>query len=319
MSPKIDDPKKIKDPENFLVSIKEYRRLKSLVKAMEATNYDQIIVVTCDGKEGWRDLAEHSALIYYYAVCERLGVNNNSKFMSDANSFYTKYDIGYMRTKGLDAVRKNLLKLGLYESERAENEYIHIFKLRRTFTPAEIEDFYRRETERRLKNSLPVDSEVIDPCLWHNIAQFATTLHNKANNNLDKLTSSVNGKRIIELADNLLKNYLSASAIAKNHDQQALKYLKTMRSDLRALTLEIKIISAIKQWDAYICVDLISKAETIKNSLDANIARFAKPPKAPKPPKPAQPQPPKPPKAPELSNPLSQLPLGDLLDKETKS
>ena len=60
--------KKFKEPENFLVSIKDYRRLKRIIKTMEATNYNKIIVATCDGKEGWRDIAEHSALIYYYAV-----------------------------------------------------------------------------------------------------------------------------------------------------------------------------------------------------------------------------------------------------------
>ncbi len=308
--------KKFKEPENFLVSIKEYRQLKRIIKAMETTNYDKIIVVTCDGKEGWRDIAEHSALIYYYAVRKKL--NGQNKFMSDANSFYTRYDIGYMRTKGLNAVRDNLVKLGLYKSERAENKYIHIFELNRTFTQRELDGYYKQEIERRLKNSLPLDADVIDPKLWHQIAHLSTVLHTKTNHNLDKVTGKANGVRIITLADNLLKNYLRTSVTGENHDQTAIGYLEIMQTDLSELSLEIKVLSAIKQWDPELCVGLMDEVCTIKTSLEQNIAKLQsaitkQKPQPPEPPKPAPEQP----EPPEQLNHLKQLTLGDILSDNT--
>lgn len=264
--------KKFKEPENFLVSIKDYRRLKRIIKTMEATNYDKIIVATCDGKEGWRDIAEHSALIYYYAVRKKL--NGQNKFMSDANSFYTRYDIGYMRTKGLNAVRDNLIKLGLYKSERAENKYIHIFELSYTFTQQELDDYYKQEIERRLKNSLPLDAEVIDPKLWHQIVHLSTVLHTKTNHNLGKITGEANGVRIITLADNMLKNYLRTSVTGDDHDQKAIGYLELMQTDLCELSLEIKVLSALKQWGPELCVSLMDEVCIIKTSLEQNLAKL---------------------------------------------
>ncbi len=330
--------KKFKEPENFLVSLKEYRRLKSIVKAMEATNYNQIIVVTCDGKEGWRDISEHSALIYYYAVREKLTSKNKNKFMSDDSSFYTKYDIGYMRTKGLNAVRDNLIKLGLYKSERAESKYIHVFELTRTFTEAELDEYYKKEVQRRLDETLPIDSEVVDPYLWHKMAHLATMLHQKANNNLAKLTGQVNGARIIALADELLKNYLRASDVEKDgapnaekghannsdknhandpekgHDAKVLAFLNTMQNDLNELTLEIKVISATGQWNPHICVNIMSEINAVKTSLDIDIAKLTAP---QKPQTPKQPQ--KPAQNPATPPEPKQLTLGDILDKGAKS
>ncbi len=313
--------KKFKEPENFLVSLKEYRRLKSIVKAMEATNYNQIIVVTCDGKEGWRDIAEHSALIYYYAVREKLTSKNKNKFMSDDSSFYTKYDIGYMRTKGLNAVRDNLIKLGLYKSERAESKYIHIFELTRTFTEAELDEYYKKEVQRRLDETLPIDSEVVDPYLWHKMAHLATMLHQKANNNLAKLTGQVNGARIIALADELLKNYLRASDVEKDHDALVLTFLKTMQNDLNELTLEIKVISATGQWNPHICVNIMSEINAVKTSLDIDIAKLTAPqkPQTPKQPQKPTENPKKPTQNPEAPPEPKQLTLGDILDKGVKS
>lgn len=324
--------KKFKEPENFLVSLKEYRRLKSIVKAMEATNYNQIIVTTCDGKEGWHDIAEHSALIYYYAVREKLSSKNKNKFMSDDSSFYTKYDIGYMRTKGLNAVRDNLIKLGLYKSECAESKYIHIFELTRTFTEAELDEYYQKEVQRRLDETLPIDSKVVDPCLWHKMVHLATILHQKSNNNLPKLTGQVNGARMITLADELLKNYLRASDVEKdgapnaekdhannpekNHDALVLAFLKTMQNDLSELALEIKVISATGQWNPHTCINIMSEVDAVKTSLDIDIAKLtAKKPEEPEKPKKSE----KPTQNPETLAEPKQLTLGDILDEGVKS
>ncbi len=307
---------KFKEPENFLVSIKEYRQLKRVIKALEATNYDKIIVATCDGKEGWRDIAEHSALIYYYAVREKLSGKRKSKFMSDDSSFYVKYDIGYMRTKGLNAVRDNLIKLGLYKTERVENKYIHIFELTRTFTEKEIDDFHRKEDRRRLDESLPLDPEAIDPYLWCKLTHLATVLHQKANNNLPKLTAEVNGVRMITLADELLKNYLRASDIEKDHNAEVLAFLKTMQADLAELSLEIKVISATKQWDTHLCVNLIAEMTIIKETLAINIAKLTAPKKPAKTEKLEEPT--KPQKPAKSEKPV-QLSLGNILDETAKS
>ena len=85
-----------------IVTSKEFRRNKRRLITMERDNYDRIIMLPRAGEKGvdknWYEIAEHSALIYYYEVCEPLGESVN--FTNDVDSYYDRYEIGLVCMNG---------------------------------------------------------------------------------------------------------------------------------------------------------------------------------------------------------------------------
>ncbi len=197
-------PKNLKN-QIKTVTIQQYRINKRILKNLEANNHDQIIVMPCDGEKGWCDIAENSALIYYYEV--RMKLNGKNKFFADNKSYYDQYEIGYMRTKGVDSVRKSLKELNLLESEFVKDEFFHIFQLKHKFSTEHLNKLRKREFRRRLENSLPVETSHLDPELWQNLATASTRLHQLCTHRLDHLSSNTNGARIIALIDSALGDY----------------------------------------------------------------------------------------------------------------
>lgn len=66
---------------------KTYRVLKRDLIGVEEENTGEIIMQKCAGKGDWFEIADNSALIYYYYVCQVLKVKN-LRFEDDYNSFY---------------------------------------------------------------------------------------------------------------------------------------------------------------------------------------------------------------------------------------
>ena len=106
------------------VDRKEYDRLKRRAIKFEEKNRKYILVIPCDGETGWCEMSEHSALIYKYMVCSQLGVPVT--MTDDFDSFYIQYEIGRIRTRGYDVVRRRLKKAGLYKDEKTKDRCLAI-------------------------------------------------------------------------------------------------------------------------------------------------------------------------------------------------
>ena len=109
-----------------LITTQYYRKLKRALIEREPANFDKINIIPCNGQQGWYEIAEHSALIYYYKVCAKL--NLTAQIHADTHSRYDKYNIGYIRCKGVNYVRDRLREAGLYHSEIVK-DHVYIFKL----------------------------------------------------------------------------------------------------------------------------------------------------------------------------------------------
>ena len=250
------------------ISIKKYRDIKRNLQALEQTNYDSIIIIPCSGDSGWHEIAEHSALFYYYEVCQKLNLKNN--FFADVTSFYDQYEIGYMRTLSPDSIKTNLKRAGLYQSEETKSYYT-IVKLTKSFTKGEIAELKSREHARRLQN-LTVEGAInLDPELHQILVSLARRLHKLCNNKLDKLSTITRGAEIVNLADHVLLEYHQITAGAR-----ALENLISMRKELYHLIFLIKVMGDVKLWDLEICVSVTEPLVNAKNRVESLIKKQAK-------------------------------------------
>ncbi len=255
------------------ISIKLYRSLKRKLQRYEADNYDKIYLIPCNGSENWRELAEHSALIYYYEVCEKL--NSKAHFYADTLSLYDEYNIGYMRTLKIDNIRRNLKRVGLYKSE-AVNDKFYIFTLNKTFTPNHLAMLKKREEERRAKNLTVIGTNNLNPELHQLIVANATRMHRLCNNHLDKLSSQTIGHDIVCLSDGLLTYYYRLTAIKTTTSPYAIQVLGKMRSNVYSLIFNVRVLGDTKLWDLRTVTSISESLYTIRDKIESQIKRILK-------------------------------------------
>ena len=255
------------------ISIKQYRSIKRYLKKLEAENCNRVMMAPCNGKSNWYEIAEHSALFYYYEVCQAL--NKKTKFFSDTDSFYDQYEIGYIRSKGVANVRKNLRDLGLYGSEHMEQE-IYVFVLKKNFSKKEIEELQKREEERRMQNLTPTPVSNIDPDLYRSIVSVAARLHKICISRLDKLASSVNGAEIVKLADSLIEDYQVIAMLKPSAKLKIRTRLENMRRTIYLLIIKVKVLGEVRLWSLELCISITEDLHEIKNKIDKDLQKFVK-------------------------------------------
>lgn len=253
------------------ISIKQYRSLKRRLKQLEAENCNRVMMIPCNGKSNWYEMAEHSALFYYHEVCQPL--NKKTKFFADTESYYDEYGIGYIRSKGVANVRKNLQELRLYSTEYKEGE-IYVFILKKDYSKEEIEKLKAAEEDRRVWNLTPKPVSNLDPGLYRLIVSTATRLHKACSSRLDKLSSSVNGAEIVRLADSLIEDYLVIVMLKPTSKAKIKARLENMRRTIYLLIIKVKILGELRLWNLELCISLTEPLYEIKDKIDQNLVKF---------------------------------------------
>lgn len=256
-----------------IISIKQYRNIKRNLEEMEATNFDSVIVIPCNGNQDWHEIAEHSALFYYYDVCRKLKLKN--KFMADTMSFYNQYQIGYMRSLGVDAIRQNLKKVDLYKAEE-KRAHFTIFKLKKSYTEAEIKELEHAENERRLHNLTVAETNNLDPELHQILTNLAIRLHRICNSRLDRLSSQTIGTDIIRLIDDALEKYHQLTLIRKDNKEKIIDKFHAMRKDIYSILIKVKIIGEAKLWDLELCASISEPLNAAKEKIEKNLKELIK-------------------------------------------
>ena len=255
------------------ISNNQYRNIKRNLEEMEKTNYDSIILIPCSGNKGWHEFAEHSALFYFYDVCEKFKLSHH--FYADTMSYYNQYEIGYMRTLSPDSIRTNLKRAKLYKSEETKS-FFTIFKLNKNYSIEEVRALEKRENERRLKNLTVEESVNLDPELHQILANLAIRLHRLCNNKLDKLATQTRGIEIINLIDNLLIEYHQITMTKQLPKATIAAKFINMRKEVYQLMFLIKVLGEAKLWDLEICVSISEPLISAKNHIEINIKKFTK-------------------------------------------
>lgn len=229
----------------------EYRSIKAKIKKVETTNFDKIILIPCSGNSNWYEIAEHSALFYYYKVCKKLGISAN--FAADTNSYVVQYDIGLIRCYGPDTVRKRLKLANLYRGERTQDGCI-IFELTTKSSAAEIQELQARETTRRTKNNSIVKITHSDPVFHQHLVGFFTRLNYACSKQLSKFDSATIGVDMQEKLHKLILDYYACCT--KKTASISLEEWNAFGSVLKQLLYDIEFASEVKLWPRKICLDL---------------------------------------------------------------
>lgn len=255
------------------ISIQEYRHNKRRLIAEEQDNFCKIIAIPCSGNKNWYEIAEHSALIYYYDVCHRF--NLGTKLHVDAHSYYVQYLIGFIRNKGVDDFRANLKKAKLYQSEEQKGNSYH-FILNHSYTEDQITEFNTKERQRRVDLLTPITTHNLNPELHYLITNLASRLHNLCNSRLDRLSSQVNGAEIIRLIDHIQENYLWVTMISNPKSPKLKQKYQEMRHDIYTLIIKIKVLSNLKLWNLEICASLTDSLNPIRDIIDQTLKNLIK-------------------------------------------
>ena len=81
----------VESVSNIPVTPERYKEAKKNLKSLELSNQDKIMLLRYKGTGEWYEIAEHSALFYYYKVCDKLA--NKPNFENDSDSYYYPYEI----------------------------------------------------------------------------------------------------------------------------------------------------------------------------------------------------------------------------------
>lgn len=253
-----------KDAE-AIVTNKQFRALKKKLITTEKNNFSQIILIPRAGEKtkdkDWYEIADNSALLYYYAVCVPLGETVN--FVADTNSYFYQYEVGLICMNGMNRLRLLLKKAKLYQEEKRIGDF-YIFRLSKQFKKKELEAFKQEELKRRKENNQIIPVTFADPELYQSIRKASEDLHRICNDHMSRLAGETNGVRIVTLIDKIFANYTSLCSL-DNPVNSPLAYWKVIYEDIEKLSIEIQIAIAINVINS---ADGILVCNTVRHAYD---------------------------------------------------
>ena len=253
------------------ISVKRYRQIKLKLRTLEEANYDSIMLIPCSGDKGWYEMAEHSALIYYYEVCQKL--KRKVKFYADALSFYDQYKTGYIRSLGVEPIRGMLKKVGLYKKEAVEGEMV-VFYLKTRYSKKKIEQLEEAEQKRRQQNLAPEPTGSLNPALHQILTSLSMRLHKLCNQRLDKLSSRTNGVAIVRLIDNMLEEYHKIAMLKPAAYAKALDKYANMRTEAYVLIIKIRVLGEARLWDLETCSGVMEPLTKARDLIEQEISKI---------------------------------------------
>lgn len=256
------------DDATVVISVQEYRRIKRKLIKDEKVNFDHITAIPCSGNSNWYEIAEHSALIYYNEVCEKLQLP--TKFHADVSSHYLKYEIGYIRSKGVDYIRSKLKAAHLYQSETVQN-HIYTFKLTTDYSVDTLKKFRTHEINRRNRNNDQLPSYNIDPNLYQLITSTGVRLHRITKPNQNRPSIKPHDTIILTHVRQLLKNYYRLCFVKNADSPDYINILKNMRTESYELITAIRMLYDFKLWPSDLVANVSAPIFQIKNIIEHKI------------------------------------------------
>ena len=259
----------MEDAEIGKIEKREYERLKRKALKFEHKNCGFVLVIPCDGEHGWCEMGENSALIYKYQVCMKLGVPVT--MTDDLDSFYVRYDVGRIRTRGFDTVRRRLKRAGLYKAETKRDKCV-IFQLKQSNTKHEMEKMRLEEEERQAAMNTIVKVNFSDPVLYQKMIEVATRLHRICYRRMDKVSSATNGVRIVEKADKLILKYYEMTEQKADYEKRMSDWQELWRS-AHGLLIELQVVAGLKLWTREACMKVSEGVIEIQSRIEQDIKR----------------------------------------------
>lgn len=254
--------------ENFpRISTKRYHQYKISTVDAEKENYDCIVLIPCSGDKNWYEMADHSALIYLYVVCKKL--RRNVKLFPD-KSHYLSYETGYIRSLGVEPIRKNLKKVGLYLGEWKSGDAVH-FKLNVKYSEDEIEEFKKMEMRRRKAAGMPEAVGALNPTLHDSILKLTRKLYNDYNAHMNELMKITIGVDVVRLLTGILEDYHQLALMTAVPKTKIIAKYAKMRRAVYLLIVKVKVKEEIKEWDLYKYTGILESLLQIRDLIEEDI------------------------------------------------
>lgn len=251
-----------------------YRAAKRELIGLEEENTGEIMLQKCAGEGDWFEVADNSALIYYYYVCQVLKIKG-IRFEDDYDSFYEQYRIGRIRVRGADTMRNRLQKVGLYDGEHIVHGRI-VFPLLKPLTKERMKILREKEAKRRLKLNQTIAVEQLDPLFYRDLSMLLKTLHHNCSSKMNKATSQTNGERIMTLVDGVMETYLHMADLPKSRQDEVIEDWKEMRHKLYHLKYEIQILEIARIWSLETCLRAFEAVIQLKKLAEKNLMKALK-------------------------------------------
>ena len=251
-----------------------YRSLKRDLIGIEEENTGEIILQKCSGKGDWFEIADHSALIYYYYVCQPLKIKH-VRFEADYDSFFEQYKIGRIRLRGTEGIRERIEKAGIYGGEHVINGRL-IFMLKHPLTKDKMKLFRQREMKRRMNLNKTVEIKHADPLFYRNLAEMMKWLHQVCSSKMSKLASQTNGARMVTLVDNIMVKYLHSTDLAEDNWFARRDDWVEIRKMIYQLKYEIQVVEIAKMWSPEVCLRVFEQNDELLKLANANLIKIVK-------------------------------------------
>ena len=267
--------KRIKEEPNPHISNKQYQSAKRSLKRKEKDNYSRIYLILCSGDKGWYEMAENSALIYYYEVVKRFGLKN--RFFEDALSFYEPYKIGYIRIRSLDDTREWLKKAGMYESEGRDSQRTVYFELKVPISEKQMNRYLEMEKARRVEGMSIMPAHNLSPEMYQLLIGVGQKIHNIMNSRLDRLSADTIGTDVVRLVDKVLERYHHITYFKPSEKARILEKWKEIRIDLYDMITKVKVMADYKLLHYDVCININEVLHRIVKIVEENMEELTKP------------------------------------------
>lgn len=234
------------------IDSRTYHSEKGKLIRFEENNYDQIVLLKRSGGGDWYEMADNSALIFYYFVCRPLKIKGIN-FSADYDSYYDQYKIGKIATNGLSTTRKRLGQVDLYEREYLIDNRV-CFVLKRSITKEQMEALKKQEAKRRFNLNKTINVAHSAPIFYRDLTEMMIRFHRICSSKMIKTDSQTNGLRILTLVDSIMRHYLHSTDLPNDALDGRIEDWKKIREEVYSLKYEIQILDIAKIWSPDTCL-----------------------------------------------------------------
>lgn len=256
-----------------IISNRRYNKNKQKLIEFEQNNHRYIILIPCSGNQNWYELSENSALIFYSEIC--LKQHHQTKFHIDCETKGPKYQIGYIRSLGYDAIKVRLEKANMYRTMEKRGDFI-IFTLTKYYSDTELKQYLKDEITRREALISPMPVGFMNPDLMRKAIELSRALHQDCNRFLDQLYRTTNGVRIVNHIDQIILICHQIAFLKKTDSVRILAKLSEMRKHAYHLIIEIQLLAETSAIDHKRCATYGTLLIDIRDQIERSIKAYTK-------------------------------------------
>lgn len=253
----------INNINNINITASQHMELKKRLLIFEKSNNHYIAVIPCSGGNSWWEMGERSMLIYKYAVCNAIGANTTVH--SDNEGFSNQYVHGYVRIRSIDLLRDKIKRAKLYGAEAIKDGCV-FFSLNKIFKEYEMCDLEAKEREDQANSNTMRMVPFSDPVLYQDMVALSKRVHGLCQRSLDTLSREINGRRITEACDEMMRRYrkMAMSSDTKLSLDEKREFWQDMQILIDDVDVELNIVAEVGLWSRAKCTSVYEQMAEVR-------------------------------------------------------